>query len=475
MRNKQDALAKAAAALCQLGVPERLPQLRETGISISREDPGRSHSVVTQPPLHSLLPYNPDTAHPIRFRNSTGLYVHIAFCEMMCTFCHYTVDLSLGEDDISESRRSRVERYLDALYREIRMRGKELRKRGTRIDSVFIGGGTPTILSTLQLRQLFNIIRSEFDIIPGVPWCVEASPRTITAPRGEEKLRFLKEEGVGRLSFGVQSFDNEVLKRAGRRQSQDEAIEACIRAASIFPNYNFDLIQGLYKGNPDEVWDNLQEVGKIRPPHLTYYHGRFGDDKQQWQWFQEHPELFETEEETLLGRMLIWHRMEELGYRQTDGNRFARDHNNDPFKVVRTSVRHDLLGVGASAYSHADADGTVDGLFFRNDVSIDGYMTRIENGLPPIATVRPIDDEERLAASYVVGLRSIRTEDRYVKGVIERLPGLYREYRVLAARLTDLGLIEPVQEGERLSELGRLFEDEILSLFYSPSVRSMVG
>lgn len=421
------------------------------------------------------MPFGMVAKRPPRFGDTTGLYVHIAFCEMICTFCRYTVDLSLGDTDPSETRRNRVVRYLDALHREIAARGALLRTFGTRVDSVFIGGGTPTVLSLSQLRWLFGVIRSEFDIIPGSPWCVEASPRTIVAEDGEEKLCFLRDEGVGRLSFGIQSFDDEVLRRAGRGRSREEATRACVIASSLFPNYNFDLIQGLYKGNVDEVWGNLLEVERLRPPHLTYYHGRFGDDKQQWAWLKAHPELFEGEEDTLLGRMLIWQRMRDLGYSQNDGNRFALGTAGDTFKKVRTSVRSDLLGVGASAYSHVDGLDGEDGLFFRNDTSLDGYLTRVENDLDPASTARVIDDEERLAASYVVGLRSVRRECEETVRLRTALPRLSEEYAARIERLAALGLVEQSNGTERLTDLGCLFEDEILSLFYSPAAKRVIA
>ena len=99
---------------------------------------------------------------------------------------------------------------------------------------------------------------------PGAEVCIEGSPLTITAPGGEDKLRFLKEQGFTRLSVGVQSFDDAVLKYAARGYKREVPIRASRIAAQVFDNWNLDLIQGLYKGSPSETWETAG-IAEIRP------------------------------------------------------------------------------------------------------------------------------------------------------------------------------------------------------------------
>ena len=337
------------------------------------------------------------------------------------------------------------------------------------------------ILDENTLGDLLSTIDSAFDVVPGAEICIEGSPLTITAPDGEDKLRFLKAGGVTRLSFGVQSFDDAVLKYAARGYRRDVAIRATQLASAVFDNWNLDLIQGLYKGSPFETWQNLRVVAEIRPPHLTWYHGRFAN-RPQGDWYQSQARYaaFEDEQETLLGRMLIWQEMAAIGYHQTDGNRFVRDQRHvDPFKQIRTSASSNLLGLGTSAYSHVGGragSGTF-GYLFRNDPDIRSYIDHMSATGLPIVSGRVIDDKEMLATSYVTGLRNGRIEILELADIRRREPVLSAHYDRLVRSLRDLDVLDQIgnQQGEtrlRLTGLGRLFEDETLALFFSPSVKS---
>ena len=317
----------------------------------------------------------------IEWGKEISLYVHIAFCETRCTFCHYAVDHYAGRTKSSVPDDGKVARYMAALKRELSFWGARLARSGTAVSSVYIGGGTPLILDEAALGDLIRTIRSEYDVRLGADVCIEGSPLTITAPGGEDKLRFLKQQGVTRLSFGVQSFDDTVLKYAARGYRRDLAIRACSIADRAFENWNLDLIQGLYKGSPSETWHNLMLVAGIRPAHLAWYHGRFADRPQgHWYKMELKHTSFEDEFATLLGRMLIWQEMDALGYYQTDGNRFVRTPRYiDPFKKVRASASSHLLGIGAASYSHigAKAPGRhCRGYVFRNEPDIRAYVER---------------------------------------------------------------------------------------------------
>jgi oxygen-independent coproporphyrinogen III oxidase len=254
-------------------------------------------------------------------------------------------------------------------------------------------------------------------------------------------------------------------------------------ANQVFENWNLDLIQGLYKGSPEETWENLQVIAEIRPAHLTWYHGRFAD-RPQGDWYKmesKHPS-FEDENATLLGRMLIWQEMADLGYHQIDGNRFVREQQYiDPFKKIRTSAASNLLGVGAASYSHVETKREIKGeglrgYIFRNESNIRSYVGSVLGGNIPITTGRIIDEEELLATSYATGLRNGRIEDEDLQSIKKRKPVLSTHYEKLVDQLSTIGILESYplsngKEGLQISELGTLFEDETLSLFYSPAVK----
>lgn len=486
MRSQEAALGQAHTSLRRLGIPAGLPALHAAGISISRAVLGGSHSVAIYPPIDSLTPLDPrDVVAAVDWGSETSLYVHIAFCETRCTFCHYAVDHYPGRTKDSQHENGKVARYLAALKRELAWWGARLAISGTAVSSVYIGGGTPLVLDETTLSDLLRAIRNEFRVLPGAEICVEGSPLTITAPGGEDKLRSLKEHGVTRLSFGVQSFDDTVLKYAARGYKSDLAVRACLIADRVFENWNLDLIQGLYKGSPSETWHNLVMIEELLPAHITWYHGRFAD-RPQGQWYRTELKQanFEDELATLLGRMLIWQEMAALGYHQIDGNRFVRTPRYiDPFKKIRTSASSHLLGVGAASYSHVgatDPAGRCQGYVFRNQPDIRAYVDAVLTGDNPIVTGRRIDQEELLATSYATGLRNGRAEDEELRSLRSRCPQLSKHYDALVGELSAVGVVESYLDddgraGLRLSELGRLFEDETLALFFSPAVKNALA
>jgi coproporphyrinogen III oxidase-like Fe-S oxidoreductase len=468
--------------LKQLGIPEILPRLHSSGVGIKRTVLGGSHSVAIYPPIDSLRPIEVgDVVAGVDWAPDTSLYIHVAFCETRCTFCHYAVEHFPRRIANTAPEDGPVSSYLAALKRELKYWGAKLAASGTVVSSVYVGGGTPLVLDQDDLGDLVRTMRDHFDVLPGSELCIEGSPLTITAPEGVDKLHYLKELGATRLSFGIQSFDDTVLKYAARGYQSDCALQACAIAGEVFENWNLDLIQGLYMGSPDETWRNLVQISEIMPAHLTWYHGRFAD-RPQGEWYKDASKRahFEDEQETLLGRMLIWQELARLGYQRTDGNRFVRASKYlDPFKKVRTSASSHLLGIGAASYSHASArwpDANRRGYIFRNEANVRRYVDAVGVGLPPIATGRTVDADELLATSYATGLRTGRVENEELQRARSANPDLARHYDDLVDEMVGLGVLEKYVAdgglmGVGLTELGRLFEDETLALFFSPAVK----
>ena len=468
MPSYSEAKRTAERTLQQICGEAPMHELHKSGITKIRSLLGGSHSVVTYPPLDSLVPTSDPNVIMASFSNPTAhIYIHIPFCESRCTFCHYVVALSKGIRDTTE-KQSSVAHYLTALKLEITATASQCAKQNISIASVYIGGGTPFILSEEQIIDLITTLKNSFSFIQAAEWCFEASPLTITAPEGKQKLACLQKLGITRLSFGIQSFDDEVLRIAGRGYTSKTAIEACQLAAHYFENWNVDLIQGLYYGSTKEVWQNIQILLTLRPPHITWYHGRFSSDRPQGMWRDKKQEAFETEHDTLVGRLLLWQELQKHGYTQIDGNRFVRATSFiDPFKKIRTSIHHDLIGLGVSAYGHTAS------WFYRNTISIAGYIKMVHEKQSAIATARYFSEEEKIAASYVVGLRTERYETERCTSNQMQTP-VVKYYKKKIAHFKKLGLLEACGldgTGLKLTLRGRLFEDEILASYYSPTVR----
>jgi len=430
-------------------------------ISRVRTDLGGSHTVVTYPPLDALDPIDPaDITDAVRPVEAINLYVHIAFCEVLCPFCHYDTAFANISAKESESVRS----YLSALGSEIRQ-WKGLIA-GSTVGSLYVGGGTPTAIST---GRLLSILQALDDIprSPGFSCCVETSPLTTVAHDGRDKLAALVRAGVDRLSIGIQTFNTQLLRRS-RGYTAETAIEALSILNSVIDNTNIDMIQDLPDQSEEHVLDDLDCIEGLKPAQVTWYILRLRPEAAWFSRYNRSALEISSPLESVRKRLLIREGMERMGYITRPGGRFVRkDTIRDQFKDIRASLGSTLLGMGVSAYSHGW------GAFFRNTFSranfngIQSYVERVNSGNFAIETGCWIDDVERAAGSLVFGIRTgvplpepTMANQRYVA----------RAARLLG-KLESAGLVAADHEGRyAITKLGSIFEEEICSLFYSRDI-----
>lgn len=188
-----------------------------------------------------------------------NLYIHIPFCNYKCTYCTL-LSAKVTNKDIHKE-------YISSLIREIKFYGKLV---GSKIiDSVYIGGGTPTVLSIELLDSLFDTIRKSFpNISSNTEFAIEGSPDSLD----EDKLNYLKSVGINRISMGIQTFNEEELKKTGRPYSMDIAIKAINNINKLnFKNFNIDLIYGLENQTKDSWLYSLNKVIQFRPNSINLY------------------------------------------------------------------------------------------------------------------------------------------------------------------------------------------------------------
>ena len=188
--------------------------------------------------------------------NHLGLYIHIPFCASKCFYCDF---VSFAECDSIVH-----EKYLTALYAEARKWATVLA--GRKIDSLYIGGGTPTVLNENNLNSLFNEILTLFDVKIDAERTIEVNPRTID----EKKLAAI-EKHINRVSLGVQSFNDNELKIIGRCQSEEDADSAIELIKSAKIPFNLDLIFGLPGQSVKSFQNSLQKAVAFVPNHISLY------------------------------------------------------------------------------------------------------------------------------------------------------------------------------------------------------------
>ena len=182
-----------------------------------------------------------------------GLYVHIPFCLKKCKYCDFNSFCGKESDK---------ENYLDALFLEME------KYKGEEVDTVFIGGGTPTCLDCISLERLLKKINTNFVLSKDCEFTVEANPKTVDG----EKLDVMLQNGVNRLSVGVQSFNDEELSLLGRVHTGSDAEETILLAKKHgFKNISIDLMCSIPNQTPDSFKENLRKAFSLAPKHISCY------------------------------------------------------------------------------------------------------------------------------------------------------------------------------------------------------------
>ncbi len=184
-----------------------------------------------------------------------GVYLHIPFCKQACHYCDFHFSTSLKhKDDL-----------LGAMERELLLRKDELG--GSPADTLYFGGGTPSLLSTGEIGRLIGLVNEYFGLTENAEITLEANPDDLT----DLRLRELASTPINRLSIGIQSFHQEELRWMNRAHSVEEAVQCLETTAALFDNYSIDLIYGIPGSNPDRWAESLQVALDFGPPHISAY------------------------------------------------------------------------------------------------------------------------------------------------------------------------------------------------------------
>jgi len=365
-------------------------------------------------------------------------YVHIPFCAHKCGYCDFA---SLaGSDHLAD-------RYLDALEKEMAFLVEP-----QEVDTIFIGGGTPTRLDARQLDRLLAMVRRWFPLTTGGEWTVEANPGTLD----EAKVDVLASGGVNRVSLGAQSFQPELLLALERNHSPEEVPRAIDLVRPRFPFWSFDLIFGV-PGSTPELWaDDLEIALKLGPSHLSCYGLVY--EKGTALWKQERAGLVRPVDEEA-ERSMYEHTMDQLeleGLAMYEISNFARPgHESRHNLVYWANDAYFGVGLGAARY--------VRGVRSSNTRDLPAYLKRIEAGDPATGPTETLDPEARARETAVLMLR--RTVVGLVRADYQWRTGF--EIDAIAgealAKHRDGGLLEDDGERLRFTREGLFLADSVLS------------
>jgi oxygen-independent coproporphyrinogen III oxidase len=410
-----------------------------------------------------------------------GLYVHVPFCSAICNYCNF--NRGLFDADLKE-------RYVGAILSEIsgqlsstgagasafapesgssyggqatslgrrsaQREGGSARHGRRRLpaDTIYFGGGTPSLLESEEVARIIKACEEHFDVAPDREITLEANPETVTTAR----LEGYRRAGVNRLSFGVQSFRDDELRRLSRLHGAERARAALREArAAGFDNVSLDLMMWLPGQKVDAWLESVDEAAALQPEHLSLYllevypNAPLRDEMARAQWSQAPDEDAETMYVTAMERL------EAAGYEQYEISNVAR-----PGRRSRHNLKYwtdgEWLGFGCGAHS------TRDGVRWKNMSSTEEYIDRVTQGVPPGIDARRMTDAERLGDALFMGLR---LHDGVDERVIERRYGVdvWRRYGPDLQPYVEGGLLMRQDRRMRLTRRGMLLAHEVMAVF----------
>ncbi|GAB4141072.1 MAG: radical SAM family heme chaperone HemW [Planctomycetaceae bacterium] len=370
-----------------------------------------------------------------------SVYVHVPFCRHRCGYCDFT--LVAGRDEL-------IDKYLLALDREMSVVASR-----PEIETLFVGGGTPTHLAPHQLERLFAIIHERFQLAPDAEVSLEANPLDFCDPQiGKARRDVLNAAGVNRLSLGIQSFDANVLKLLERDHSPEDILHAVNVVREQVTNISFDLIFGA-PGQTLSLWKKtLNEAVALSPKHLSTYGLTFEKGTRFWGRRQK-GELVQIPEEQ--EREMYAAAMDQLsaaGYRQYELSNFAwpgfESRHNNVYWTGRS-----FFGFGPGAAQLIDGRRTV------NHRSVTTWIKRTLAGQNAVGEIEKLSPEERAREMFVLGLRRI-------EGIEKR--NFHRQTGYWPADLSkdaihrhvQSGLLEETEMYLRLTREGRFLADSVV-------------
>jgi putative oxygen-independent coproporphyrinogen III oxidase len=375
-----------------------------------------------------------------------GLYVHIPFCSAICNYCNF----NRGLFDAGLKTQ-----YVAALQQEIRRRAD-----GDEADTIFFGGGTPSLLEPDEIAAIIATCRDGFAVARDAEVTLEANPETITV----EKLAGFRDAGVNRLSFGVQSFRDEELQRLSRLHSASRARDAYGMARSAgFDNVSLDLMMWLPGQSVAEWLASVEGLIGLGPDHASLYlleiypNAPLRDAMARGRW------VVAAEDDAAEMYLQAMDRLDRAGYEQYEISNVAR-----PGRESRHNVKYwrdgEWFGFGCGAHS------TRKGVREKNVASTSEYISIVASGGRLAAERRPLTDQARLEEALFMGLRLTSgldlaaIESRYQTDV-------WRLYGSELQPFVDQGLL--IYDGAHLSltRSGMLLANEVMAVFINSPVR----
>jgi oxygen-independent coproporphyrinogen-3 oxidase len=386
-------------------------------------------------PLQSPEPIrNPKSA--IRNQKLPGIYLHIPFCRTKCPYCNFysQTDLSVLPD------------FIEALEKEMKMAAPGF---GGPFDTVYIGGGTPSVLSPAQIEKILGGIRKHFRLAPETEFTLEANPGDADLPF----LQSLKALGVTRLNLGIQSFDSQTLVFLGRRHTAQQAVDAIQASRKAgFDHIGLDFIYGLPGQTPGSWLDNLDRAMAFSPEHMSCYQLTLEEETPMGKSCRRGDFSPPGDDELFRFFIRTAEKLENAGFNHYEVSNFSRG----PGYASRHNQKYwdhtPYLGLGPSAHSFSGSTR------WWNSRSVTTYLARLQSENLPVEEKENLTREQLRLEAWFLGLRTskgIDMEDfsaRYGEASFTRNSDVLARLRENGLLTVQHGRLRPTRAGMAVAD-----------------------
>ncbi|MGE7111959.1 radical SAM family heme chaperone HemW [Lysinibacillus sp. NPDC047702] len=374
-----------------------------------------------------------------------GVYIHIPFCHQICNYCDFNKFYFKNQP---------VDEYIETLGKEMALAIQKYPDHFKQIETIFLGGGTPTALSPVQLEKLLGLIRAYIPMDSVTEFTSEANPDELS----EAKLQALFAGGVNRLSMGVQSFDQALLKKIGRTHSNEHVYETITLAKKVgFHNISIDLMYGL-PGQTMAQWeDSLAKAFALELPHISAYSLIVEPKTIFYNQYTKGKLHLPTEDLEADMYDVLMKQMEGHGLQQYEISNFAQSGFSSSHNKIYWE-NDEYAGFGAGAH------GYIAGVRYSNHGPLKKYIEAVNTGELPIVYEHIVTENEKREEQMFLGLR--KTE-----GVLHHIyeekfnEMMFTRYRDVIEKLVLEGLLEHDTIGIRLTRKGRFVGNEVFQQF----------
>jgi oxygen-independent coproporphyrinogen-3 oxidase len=375
-----------------------------------------------------------------------GLYLHVPFCAAICNYCNF--NRGLFDEGLKRG-------YVEAVVEEIRRGGD-----GAAADTIFFGGGTPSLLEPAEIARLVGACREAFALAPGAEVTLEANPESVTL----ERLAGFREAGINRLSFGVQSFQDDELRRLSRLHSSDRARDAFAQArAAGFDNISLDLMMWLPQQSVAGWLSSVDALIALGPEHASLYllevypNAPLRDEMARSRW------SLAPDDDAAEMYVQAMERLDAAGYVQYEISNVSR-----PGRESRHNMKYwtdgEWLGFGPGAHS------TRGGVRWRNVSATADYISAVQEKGHVSPDRRILSRQDTVEEALFMGLRLVRGLDlelvRSRYGV-----DVWATYGRELQPFVEAGLLIYDDRGVRLTRAGMLLANEVMTVFIGARVR----